>query len=347
MIHTVTGDDQTVLVSVGTFGLLLTASTTVYHIYYVLWVETRLADGTVTVTRLKQTFNANLIFIGLSVMGLYIAFIVQAIYQSKIDSTPWILQAVNDFFTASFEVAYINYSSSRSFRIITRVFPKLQWFLHYYLKALPFIIYIQVIPATFDAICATRPDLVYLIETGTVVEQSFSILAAFFVLVFDVIFLCGFIKFVTSIRRQLAQDTDATFAVISRFGLASCVCAVSSFLCYAGTMAFEPYGFEYNLMIGIAYICLSGVQIALALMKIKLHTVTEKADGDSTRKKMLDTAEKGGSKIIQSLGGASISEGKGRSIHISVVTKVDIAGRPSTNAATVATVATVASISKV
>ncbi|KAI9334045.1 hypothetical protein BDR26DRAFT_867700 [Obelidium mucronatum] len=298
--------EQDVLLSLGAIGLFLTLSITLYHIYYVLLIETWIPDGTLHLARMKQTFNINLVVIGSAIIGLYSAFIIQSIYQTRVGSAPWVLQAFNDFFTASFELAYVYYSSSRALRIITSVFPKLHNFLYYFLKAMPVIVFAQVIPASIDAYCATNPDLVYIIETVTFIEQGLSVLAAFAVLVFDIIFLTGFIKFVATIRLELRKDTDESFPIIAKHGLVSCVFAMLSFLCLVSTLAFESYSFGYNLMIFVAYVCLTGIHIALASMKIILHRVTRKADGDSTRKKMIETPvgshsfPTSGSKVVKS-----------------------------------------------
>ncbi|KAI9334046.1 hypothetical protein BDR26DRAFT_1009926 [Obelidium mucronatum] len=274
-----TAEEKTVLLGLGSFGLSVSLISTLFHVGYVLYEEWT-ADRIISFKKLKQEFNLNLAIMGFAICGLYVSFLGQ---ESIPGANPWIFQAINDALIATYEFSYVRYSSSRGLAVITMVYPKLETFLRYFLKVQPLLVYAQVIPASINAYCSTVFELLYIVETGTYFEQALSILSAITVLCFDMVFLTGFIKFMTSLRKDLNKsNTDQTFPIIAHHGCVGNACGIASFLFYVGTTAFTPYSFPFTLILFFAYTMLNAMYIALISMKVMLQRM-KKRGGDSNK----------------------------------------------------------------
>ncbi|KAI9334044.1 hypothetical protein BDR26DRAFT_867698 [Obelidium mucronatum] len=263
-------EENIILAALGALGFCVSGIYCLYHVFNIL--QLTVSDDhqkeVLNISTLKRNFNFNLALFGVSVLGLYITFIIQALDPFH-ETTPWILQVCNDFLIATCEYAYVNYSSSRGSKIIVHVYPHLKLFLSRLNKSIPFLVYAPIIPAIINAFNFTQPHFIPP-NIFPAVEKCLSAIAAIAVLVFDSIFLSGFIKFVSTIQENLKENTDPSFLIIARHGRIACAAVIAATGFYGFACAFEDYSFNYNIMVFMGYNCLSAVLIAITLMKVRM-----------------------------------------------------------------------------
>ncbi|KAI8619817.1 hypothetical protein BC830DRAFT_1102162 [Chytriomyces sp. MP71] len=113
----------------------------------------------------------------LSLLAVYLCYMIQVGFNTD-SSLAWIMSFFLDFFSATFELAYIKYSWTRASCVIAGCVNSIT--LHIitiFVKFCPFILYAQTVPALFDAIAAHYSSLHPYITTASVVEQTLSGLA--------------------------------------------------------------------------------------------------------------------------------------------------------------------------
>ncbi|KAJ3284703.1 hypothetical protein HDU79_007939 [Rhizoclosmatium sp. JEL0117] len=273
-------EEQNLLIGLGTIGIITTISAFIYHVTYVLHIETYLKDGTYKLKKLWQPFNLNLLVMAISMLGYYVTFIIGLEFPND-TNLQILLLAINDFLIATTEYCYIRYSASRGLSIITRAYPGIATTLKYFLKVVPFLLYAQVFPATIDAALRVsgREGVGAVADVMSIAEQVFSCVAASATFFFDSVFMAGFSRFIFGIQNELKEEMDPTFLVIAKFGMLSSMAIFMALGFYVAVLAAGVTGFWYNVGIWCSYFMTTVVLGLLIGMKLAVRIVTHSVTG--------------------------------------------------------------------
>ncbi|KAI8828328.1 hypothetical protein BJ741DRAFT_626524, partial [Chytriomyces cf. hyalinus JEL632] len=214
-------------------------------------------------------FNMQLLAMCVAVVGTYICAILQLA-----TTQTYTIQLFMDICVATLELNYLRYSWARAGSIMEIVYPKLARSLKRLVFLAPLIFYAQTLPAALDAMCAMRPDLAYIVETGSVLEQAFSSVAGIALFVFDVVLLAGFTRHIRKLYQSMemgeAARTDR-FMIIARYGRVSCLVWIVSNFMYIGSLMLEQGSFLFWLLMVGLYVGSTLTVLVLYTMKLALY----------------------------------------------------------------------------
>ncbi|TPX77036.1 hypothetical protein CcCBS67573_g01712 [Chytriomyces confervae] len=214
-------------------------------------------------------FNMQLLAMCVAVVGTYICAILQLA-----TTQTFTIQLFMDICVATLELNYLRYSWARAGSIMEAVYPKLARSLKRLVFMAPLIFYAQTVPAALDAMCATRPDLAHILETGSVFEQALSSVAGITLFVFDVILLTGFTRHIQKLYQSMemgeAARTDR-FMIIARYGRVSCLVWIVSNFMYIGSLMLEQGSFLFWLLMVGLYVGSTLTVLTLYVMKLALY----------------------------------------------------------------------------
>ncbi|KAI8619815.1 hypothetical protein BC830DRAFT_1102160 [Chytriomyces sp. MP71] len=226
-------------------------------------------------------FNLQLLTMSASLLAVHICYIVQIIYGHN-TSLPWILTLLLDFFSATFEFAYVRYSWTRASTIIAQRINSLSLrIITFFVKICPFILYAQTLPALFDAIASHYPPLAPYLATVSPIEQGLSALAGVCLLCFDVTLLIGFASKTRAMKKEMNEvgitgSASARTEVIVRHGVVSCCVWICVVMVYAASTFLEQFSFQYNLITVFIYWGSLGTVAVLYHMKVALFKLDGK-----------------------------------------------------------------------
>ncbi|ORY47485.1 hypothetical protein BCR33DRAFT_715186 [Rhizoclosmatium globosum] len=273
VLTTVTFQEAQILAILGGLGLVFPTSCLIFHIVYIITVDGASKDGQSFTTRLLQTFNLNLLVYSLSMMGLYVSFLVQ-VHALENPNLPWILQAVNDLLVAMAECSFIHYSAARGLKIVKRLYPSVSKVLERFLRVMPFIVFAPVLPATIDAILLLWPErLSDTVPIISIVEQVLSCIALLATFVFDSILMASYSKFIWTMQVDLKGDADPSFPFVARFGCCSGVSIFLGLSLYVVAIAAGLTGFWFQLVMWLTYTISTCVLVFLIWMKVAIRGV--------------------------------------------------------------------------
>ncbi|KAJ3236304.1 hypothetical protein HDU81_010893 [Chytriomyces hyalinus] len=206
----------------------------------------------------------------ISLIGTHACFMSQIAFSNN----PWVMTALLDFLTGTFEISYVWYSWTRASTIIGRVHPRTAKAIDFFVRFAPLLLYAQMVPAVFDALCSLVEDWKPMISTGTIIEQALSSFAGICVFVFDVALLSGFSKHI----RQMYRDMDEVgvpktdhFIIIVHHGMVSSGLWIAAIVVYAATIFLPQYSFEYDLVTVMIYFLSTANVFVLFRMKVAVH----------------------------------------------------------------------------
>ncbi|KAJ3402028.1 hypothetical protein HDU80_005501 [Chytriomyces hyalinus] len=260
-----------ILLSVLSVGFVCVIAVIVALTRQVLWVE-RPSSSTAQEERRRilSPFNTQLMTMCVSLVGTYACFMSQIAFSHN----PWVITALVDFLTGTFEISYVWYSWTRASTIIGRVHPRTAKAIDSFVLFAPLFLYAQVVPAVFDALCSLFEDWVPMIQTGTIVEQALSSFAAVCVFAFDVALLSGFSKHIRQMYRDMEEvgvPKTGHFTIIVHHGVVSSVLWIALIVIYGATMFFRQHSFEYDLVTVLIYFLSTANVFVLFRMKVSVY----------------------------------------------------------------------------
>ncbi|KAI8825461.1 hypothetical protein BJ741DRAFT_671582 [Chytriomyces cf. hyalinus JEL632] len=260
-----------ILLSLLSVGLVCVVAVVVALTRQVVWVE-QSSSSTAQEERRRvlSPFNTQLMTMCVSLVGTYVCFMSQIAFSHN----PWVMTALLDFLTGTFEISYVWYSWTRASTIIGRVHPRTAKAVDSFVRFAPLFLYAQVVPAVFDALCSLFEDWTPLIQTGTLVEQTLSSFASVCVFVFDVALLSGFSKHIRQMYRDMEEvgvpKTDH-FIIIVHHGVVSSALWIAVIFIYAATMFLPQHSFEYDVVTVLIYFLSTANVFVLFRMKVSVH----------------------------------------------------------------------------
>ncbi|KAJ3236303.1 hypothetical protein HDU81_010892 [Chytriomyces hyalinus] len=194
--------------------------------------------------------------------------------QIAFSNNPWVMTALLDFLAATYELSYVWYSWTRASTIIGRVHPRTAKAIDGFVQFAPLILYAQMVPAVFDALCSLVDDWKPMVDTGTLVEEALSSVASICVFVFDVALLSGFSKHI----RQMYRDMDEVgvpktghFIIIVNHGIVSSGLWIAVNVTYGATIFLPLHSFEYDIVCAMIYFISAAIVFVLFRMKVAVH----------------------------------------------------------------------------
>ncbi|KAJ3236302.1 hypothetical protein HDU81_010891 [Chytriomyces hyalinus] len=211
----------------------------------------------------------------ISLLATYACFMSQISYLNN----AWVMVALVDFLAATFEISYVWYSWTRASTIIGQVHPRTAVAIDSLVQYAPLILYAQMVPAVFDALCSLVEDWKPMISTGTIIEQALSSFAGICVFVFDVALLSGFSKHIRQMHRDMDEvGVPATdhFIIIVNHGIVASGLWIAVNAAFAATIILPQHSFEYDLVTVVMYFISGAIVFVLFRMKVAVHHNSER-----------------------------------------------------------------------
>ncbi|KAI9325650.1 hypothetical protein BDR26DRAFT_941985 [Obelidium mucronatum] len=249
------------LLCVATVGFLVL-------LWFVFYVETYKRGLQISVRTIGTTYNKLLTQMSISLIGIYICALIRLEEMDRIGDIRSLSRCINkliwNVFVAAFEIGYCLYSFRRTSPVVELVYPQLVVQITPIIKIVPFLFYLQVVPAVVELSLfhvASTSDVQMMNRTLNVLNA----ITALVTLLLDSILLLTFVRFLNTTRQDETITIDSRFLIISRYG----IWIVSmGFLAVAVYIAYAVYGNEEFLMVTLAVV--SVIFYGLFAMKVSL-----------------------------------------------------------------------------
>ncbi|ORY43434.1 hypothetical protein BCR33DRAFT_766626 [Rhizoclosmatium globosum] len=194
--------------------------------YFILYHEIYERNLRFTLHNIATSFNTLLFLMGVSLVFIYSTNILRY-YMDPGSLSRKVTVLCQDLFISTFEICYCIFSFKRTSPVVELEAPLLVVQMGRVVRVVPFLFYLQVIPAVIELAIVNTGAVGYE-KSLQLIEYILAAIAAVIVVTLDTVLLTTFIRFLRKTKQDENIKVDERFLIIVKYGVFVAGCAFTA-----------------------------------------------------------------------------------------------------------------------